>query len=207
MLKLWQEALAAELGRPAELVVVPRRREEFVTEKGSADLRCLTSPDWIPASHLGLYEWPRPFMAIREFIIANHPHPLTNLEDLPQGALIGTVGGYHYPKLEVAFASKRLRRDDATHESSALSKHLAGRVDFTVMRDIDVLYQRQRDAGQAARLHITGVEITRTSVYCARIQHGRITLTELTRAQDRLMKQGRLEQIVESVIGTKFAQP
>ncbi|GAA5174217.1 ABC transporter substrate-binding protein [Niveibacterium umoris] len=194
IMKAWQEALAAELGRSAVPVILSRLREEQRDPGIHIDVRCFTTPEWVTDAK-ARYDWPSPYMTIEERLVGASTSPtVQTLEDL-HGKSVGTVLGYHYPLLDPLFASARITRDDAPNEAAAVRKQLAGRVDYTVMRTIDLAYLQRIDPNARA-LRASSLLITRTSVYCARSKSATISLEQLERAQTRLLGRGAFERIL-----------
>jgi ABC-type amino acid transport substrate-binding protein len=195
IMKDWQEALAAALGRQPLIVLSSRKRAEQIVREQGADLRCLMNPDWIPAADRDRYDWPEPFLRIEQRLLSSRELPPVNSVAQLQGRVIGTVGGYFYPLLDEAFASGRLRREDAPTEQAAFDKQLKGRVDYTVVRELDYQYQRKRSAA-AAKLLLSPLPVASNPVYCARIRSGTLTLEALNQAQRGLLQRGVLRAIL-----------
>lgn len=196
IMKAWQDELARALGRAPEVVVTSRNRQDNLINEGGVDLRCFTSPEWINAETRSLYEWPTPFLVIEERLVGLRNKPRVVAAGELRGLRIGTVLGYHYPSLEQAFAAQQAKRDDAPNEALALAKLLAGRVDYTVMREIDLRYARKSNGGATHDLVASPYIVNVTPVHCAVVKTGRISLQEFTRVQDQLLKRGRLKAIM-----------
>lgn len=194
IMKAWQDALATELNRRAVPVLLSRLREEQHNPNVQIDVRCFTTPEWVSDAQTR-YEWPSPFMTVEERLVGAATQPtVQGLEDL-RGQSIGTVLGYHYPLLDPLFAKGQIVRDDAPNETAALRKQFAGRVDFTVMRTLDLAYLQRIDS-KARALRPSPLVITRTPVYCARSRSATISLEQLESAQARLLSRGALERIL-----------
>ncbi|MBT9456042.1 MAG: ABC transporter substrate-binding protein [Burkholderiaceae bacterium] len=201
IMKEWQEQLAAALQRPVALVIVPRKREAAVALAGAADLRCFMSPDWVRSEPADLYDWPPPIITIEERLVGHRSKPLIASSDELRDVRLGTVAGYHYPSLALALQRQNVRRDDAPTESAAFAKQLAGRVDYTVMRDIDFRYLKAVRREAVAHLMMSPLVVASTPVHCARIRAGSVPLPDLLAAQEKLIKQGVL-----GVIRARYAQ-
>ncbi len=196
IMKAWQDEVAQALGRPPEVVVTSRNRQDNFISEGGVDLRCFTSPEWIKAESRALYDWPTPFLVIEERLVGLRSKPLVHTASELRGLRIGTVLGYHYPSLEQAFATQQVKRDDAPNEALALAKQLAGRVDYTVMREIDLRYAQKSKGGATRDLVASPYLVNVTPVHCAIVKSGRVTLQEFARAQDQLRKRGQLKAIM-----------
>lgn len=196
ILKAWQDDLAQALGRPPEVVVTSRNRQDYLINEGGVDLRCFTSPEWIKAESRSLYDWPTPFFVIEERLVGLRSKPRVQAASELRGLRIGTVLGYHYPSLEQAFATQQVKRDDAPNEALALAKQLAGRVDYTVMREIDLRYGQKSKGGATHELVASPYLVNVTPVHCAVVKSGRVSLQEFTRAQEQLLQRGKLKTIM-----------
>ena len=196
IIREWQDALAAQLGRSPVNLVLPRKRQDQAVAQHKVDLRCFVSPEWLPAGAIADYDWPAPFLAVEERIVAAAgAAPLQTLDDL-DGKTIGTVHGYQYRTLLPLFEAKRARRDDAPSEAALLLKQLAGRTDVSVMRALDFAYLQRRDA-RLSRLALSPLVVSRFSMYCARTKYSSVTLEELSAAQEKLRQAGVMEKILQ----------
>ncbi|KQV86625.1 hypothetical protein ASD15_28960 [Massilia sp. Root351] len=197
IIKKWQDALAAELGRTPVNLVLPRKRQDQAVANRQVDLRCFVSPEWLPAELAAQYEWPQAFMEVEERIIGNaDAAPVQRMADL-HGKRIGTVHGYQYRKLAPLFDAGSAWRDDAPSEAALLAKQLAGRTDVSVMRTLDFAYLKLHDP-RLARLALAPLAVSRFSLYCARTHYSSVTLAQLQLAQQRLLQGGILEKILQS---------
>lgn len=196
IMKAWQDDLAQALGRLPEVAVTSRNRQDNLVSEGSVDLRCFTSPEWIKPESRALYDWPAPFLIIEERLVGLRDKPRVAVASELRGLRIGTVLGYHYPSLEQAFATQQAKRDDAPNEALALAKQLAGRVDYTVMREIDLRHAKKSQGGATHDLVASPYVVNLTPVHCAVVKTGRVSLQEFARAQDQLLKRGRLKAIM-----------
>lgn len=196
IMKEWQEQLAAALGREAQIVFASRKREETVVRDQGTDLRCLMSPEWIPPEDRERYDWPEPFMRIEQRLVGPQNRPrITSIDEL-KGHVVGTVGGYRYPLLDDWFARGLIRRDDAPSEPAAVAKQISGRVDYTVMREIDLRYLH-KIRPEAAALVASPLVVSSTPVYCARARGATITVETLNRVQRELLQRGLLATIIK----------
>jgi ABC-type amino acid transport substrate-binding protein len=197
IIKEWQDALAAELGRTPVNLVLPRKRQDQAVARRQVDLRCFVSPEWLADDTAAEYDWPRPFMEVEERIVGNAgAAPVQRMADL-HGKRVGTVHGYQYHKLAPLFDAGRARRDDAPSEAALLAKQLAGRTDVSVMRTLDFNYLQRRDP-RLARLALGPLAVSRFSLYCARTRYSSVTLNQLQLAQQRLLQAGILDKILQS---------
>ncbi len=193
----WGEALARELGRPVSWVLRPRKRIESSLLDDAADLYCLLHPDWLSAEGRGRMQWPaQPFMQIEERLVAAPGQPLpAMLADL-DGQTLGTVLGYHYPLLDPGFASGRHFRDDAPNEALLARKLLQGKNRYGVMRSLDLDWIN-RGQPAPARLQASDIVLTSKPVFCVLAPAARLALPDFEQAQQKLLKRGVLQQILE----------
>ena len=107
---------ARELGRTPAFHIVPRARIEQALLTHSVDVRCYVSRTWIEHEFKD-YRWTAPLMLQRDLLVVRDA-PAENLETLPSQS-IGTVLGYHYPRLQPLLDSHWLIRDDARNQALA----------------------------------------------------------------------------------------
>lgn len=200
----WQQALARGLGRPAEVVIVPRRREEAAIAAGEADVRCTMSPEWVSPAARGDYLWPAPWLQVREVLVGPPGTAAIRDESAFNGQRVGTVAGYHYPSLAPHFAAGRLVRDDAPTEAAALGKLQRGHVRLGVMREMDLRYLQQRQTG-AQRLESAAFVVNAVPMHCGLARTGRVGLARFEAVQQQLMQSGALQQIARRHLGNTSA--
>lgn len=204
LLRDWQDALARGLGRPAVVVVVPRRREEAAIVAGEADVRCTMSPEWVSPAALGDYLWPAPWLQVREVLAGPPGTAAIRDESAFRGQRVGTVAGYHYPRLEPHFAAGRLLRDDAPTEAAALGKLQRGHVSLGVMREMDLRYLQQRQAA-GVPLESAALVINAVPMHCGLARGGRVKLDRFEAVQQQLIQAGVLQQIARRYLGNSPA--
>lgn len=196
IIREWQDALAAQLGRTPVNLVLPRKRQDQAVAQNKVDLRCFVSPEWLTKEAIAEYDWPAPFLAVEERVVtAAGAAPLRSLDELA-GKTIGTVHGYQYRSLAPLFETRRARRDDAPSEAALLLKQLAGRTDVSVMRALDFAYLQRRDP-RLSRLALSPLVVSSFSMYCARTKYGSVTLEALSAAQEKLLQAGVMDRILQ----------
>lgn len=200
----WQRALAKGLGRPAEYVVIPRRREELAMAPTKSDIRCAMSPEWISAEARDDYVWPAPWLHVREVLVGPPGTAAIRDESAFKGQRVGTVAGYHYPSLEPHFASGRLARDDAPTEAAALGKLQRGHVRLTIMREMDLRYLLQGSMKGAA-LESSALVINDVPMHCGLARKGSVRLDRFEAVQQQLIQSGVLQQIARRYLGNSAA--
>lgn len=200
----WQRALAQGLGRPAEFIVIPRRREEVAMAETRSDIRCTLSPEWIPAQARDDYDWPAPWVYVREVLVGPPGTAAIRDESAFKGQRVGTVAGYHYPSLEPHFAAGRLVRDDAPTEAAALGKLQRGYLRLTVMREMDLRYLLQGPLKGAA-LESSTLAINAVPMHCGLARRGSVRLDRFEAVQQQLLQSGALLQIARRYLGNSPA--
>lgn len=198
IIKDWQEALAGELGYQVKTVALPKNRIVKLDYNQFYDLQCFIAPEWLGDSAKNL-NWPPAFDHIEERLVGPKGTNLITSGQQLSGKQIGTVLGYFYPKLAPYFNKTPGMRDDASTEELLLKKQLAGRVDYSVMRVIDLRYLQTINP-ETKSLELSSWVITDTSVYCAHSRSSPISFDSIVKAQDRLLKQGRYQQILKKYL-------
>ncbi|MES2821768.1 MAG: transporter substrate-binding domain-containing protein [Pseudomonadota bacterium] len=124
-------SLARQVGREADLQVMPRNRVQRAMEEGLVDVRCYLSPRWISQPGAN-YRWSVPLFMQRDLLVG------TSAQDKPvepeslEPQIIGVVLGYRYKRLDPLFERGTLQRDDARTQELVLNKLLAGRYRYAI---------------------------------------------------------------------------
>lgn len=200
----WQLALARGLGRPAEFVIVPRRREEAAIAGGQADVRCTMSPEWVSPAARDDYLWPAPWLQVREVLVGPAGTAAIRDDSAFKGQRVGTVAGYHYPSLEAHFAAGRLVRDDAPNEAAALGKLQRGYLNLGVMREMDLRYLQQRPS-DGVPLESSALVVNAVPMHCGVARSGRVRMDRFEAVQQQLFQSGVLQQIARRYLGNSPA--
>lgn len=195
IIKDWQDALAAELGRTPVNLYYSRMRQDQAVAAGKVDLRCFVSPSWMSRQLRANYDWPAPYMSIEERLAGPADKPLINSTDDLRGKTLGMVFGYYYPNLQPLFELGLIQQDNAPNEVAVLKKQLAGRTDYMATRTLDFQYQRKHNPALRA-LVLSPLVISHTALHCARPKNSSLPFKELTQAQERLLKAGVMDKIL-----------
>lgn len=193
----WYAALSRALGQPIQISDLPQRRMALARRSAPDDLRCFVSPGWRHDADTALdYDMAAtPFLSVDEVLVSHPGSSAANgLADLG-GRRVGTVAGYVYPSLEADFASGRLLRDDAPHETALLRKLAQRRTDHAVVR-LWTLQHLQRLHPELAGLHALPLSISRTPLHCSVRRGAPVDLQRLAAAQQRLLADGSLERLL-----------
>ncbi|MBC9251545.1 amino acid ABC transporter substrate-binding protein [Pseudomonas alcaligenes] len=187
-----QMRLAEKVGRRAELMVMPRLRVQQMLVRGEIDVRCYVNPAWLSESHYQ-YIWSVPFMIQPDVLVRranDQPVPV----EQAQGALVGTVLGFIYPKLEPLFASGHLRRDDARTQALALEKLEANRYRYAVSNDLALQWYNRRQP-PARQLQEAG-ELSADLVACIVRDAPDVPTMQLLRALVQMSNDGEFTAIL-----------
>lgn len=188
------QALAAQLGRPLRVIVLPQGRLDAAALAGEYDLRCHVRPDAVRAAD---YQWSEPLFALAEVGIGPAdvapPRSWDALAGVQPAPSVGTVIGYAYPRLDSAFAEGRLKRDDALSEERNLRKLQLKRNDVAII-DTRHLAWSQRQPAQALELAPWRLPLGSQPYHCAAPRQARIPAAELFAALQRV--RGRMDQWV-----------
>jgi polar amino acid transport system substrate-binding protein len=192
----WYAALEVELGLPIDLRVLPPSRMKLNEAKDDEELRCFNDPAWDSALMASQFDQvAEPHLVVEEALVGLSNAPLITGPEQLDGAVVGTVLGYRYPQMSALFASGRVRREDAPAESNMLEKQLAGRTDYAVLRVLSLRYLQQKDPRWKA-LRPSPWVVSRTPFHCKVRRGGRVSIEQLTAAQQRLLARGVMRDLL-----------
>ncbi|MCV2359891.1 transporter substrate-binding domain-containing protein [Paucibacter sp. TC2R-5] len=181
-------ALAEQLGREAQFLVLPRKRIAAALTQGQGDIVCALRPQWFA----GPFDWSQPLLPEAELILsaarAKRPRTLTDLS----GLTIGTVNGFVYPELDQALGSGFVR-EDAPNAGANLRKLNQGRMDYAVSNQRYAEFQRRQGVLSLA-LHPDFV-LSRHAGSCALSRRSEVKLEQLNQAITALEKSGALSRM------------
>jgi polar amino acid transport system substrate-binding protein len=183
------DALAQRMGRTARFLALPRKRIVKMLETGNADILCSYVPEWLD----GAFDWSRPFIPIAEVLISDRRAPRPRAIGDLAGQSIGTVLGYSHPELEEVLG-RNFKREDAPTSEVNLRKLAAGRIRYAVTGKAFLEY-RLKLGDPPLSLHPPLVVKTYTG-QCAVSRHSRVTVAEVDRAIERIVKEGALTRIL-----------
>jgi ABC-type amino acid transport substrate-binding protein len=125
-------------GVDAHLVVLPYARCKRMVMEG--ELPACFSMSVEPELHETIRFSAQPlFTFSAAFFVRADDTSLHSIEDLPRGAVVGTVLGYEYPSdIRARLARREIRLDPAPTESANLRKVSAGRLLATIVTENDV---------------------------------------------------------------------
>ncbi|MCV2420829.1 substrate-binding periplasmic protein [Paucibacter sp. DJ2R-2] len=187
------QELAAGLKTRVEWVALPRLRIEGALLSGEADIACNLSPlqtlrsDSLPQSS--------PLFDLQDMLSA-HPDAtgVDALEQLPNGAVIGTLQGQAYPQLDALFLQGRVKRDDALDEERMLRKLAKDRHPYGISSRQTLSWFS--NPGGEERLASWRLLLGSRPYRCTVSPRGRFEVKQLLAGLEQLLSSGRIDQIV-----------
>ncbi|MBV8660411.1 MAG: transporter substrate-binding domain-containing protein [Burkholderiales bacterium] len=181
-------ALAAQMGRDAQFIPLPRKRIASALLRGDADLSCHYLPAWLS----GDFGWTIPFMPNGVLLISSSrttkPPNIGALAGVP----IGTVTGYAYPEVEQVLGS-RFVRDDAPDSAHVLRKLAAGRTQYALIGERFLEYQQSR--GDFTLPLQPPIVVHHYDAQCAVSRRGQVSVAEVDRAIEALKRRDTFSAI------------
>lgn len=190
LFELFNEA-ARELGRPAAFHIVPRARIEQALLSHAVDVRCYVSRTWTE-HEFNDYRWSAQLLVQRDLLVVRDA-PADKLETLPSQS-VGTVLGYHYPRLQPLLDSHWLTRDDARNQELVLKKLRIGRYQYAISSEF-ALNWFNRQLPEAERLRIASV-VEETPLSCMVLDTPDVRADEVIAALAKIKASGKIEQIL-----------
>ncbi|WP_164521469.1 substrate-binding periplasmic protein [Iodobacter ciconiae] len=184
------QALAAQMGRKARFVLLPRKRLVHSIESGGSDVLCNYLPAWLP----GKFDWSTPFIPNAELLISDQRASKPASLDGFANVRIGTVLGYVYAELDRVLG-ERFLRDDAPSMRNNLRKMMVGRVQHMVTNQFELEYL-QRQGLFKMPLHPFTI-LRSFKGQCAVSRSGQVRVAEVDRAIAALQAQYTLRKILE----------
>lgn len=189
VLKELGEMLAERLGLKPVFVALPGKRAGPAVASGAADLLCYVKPEWLDGKVL----WTRLFLSGTGVIAAGSNAPavaqLQTLADEP----MGTVLGYHYPALDLAFR-QQIRRADVPDAETNLRRLTYGRVRYAVTDRAALAYYLKANPESGLR---EVLEVEHYQLGCALTPGKPALLQPLNKAIDRMVADGSLETLLQ----------
>jgi polar amino acid transport system substrate-binding protein len=182
-------ALAQKMDRTARFLALPRKRIVKTLESGEADMLCSYVPEWLDGS----FYWSRPFIPIAQVLVSNRsvkrPKSIADLAGQP----IGTVLGYSHPELEQVLGKNFVREDAPTSEVN-LRKLSAGRINHALTGKAFFEYRLKLNDPPLS-VH-PPIVITTYMGQCAVSRKASVTLAEVDKAIDQIVKDGTMSRIM-----------
>ncbi|QRY78422.1 transporter substrate-binding domain-containing protein [Pseudomonas sp. PDNC002] len=191
MFELFSET-ARQLGRTPDFHIVPRARIEQALLNHSVDVRCYVSRTWVE-HEFNDYRWTAPLMVQRDLLVTRDA-PADTLESLSSQS-VGTVLGYHYPRLQPLLDSHWLARDDARNQELVLKKLRIGRYQYAISSEF-ALNWFNRELPEAERLQTASV-IEETPLSCMVLNSPDVRTDDVLAALAKMKASGKIEQILD----------
>lgn len=191
---LMQE-IAAKLGSKPQFLVLPPKRVEAVLQAGEVDLHCLVSPLWLH-QEVPAHRWTATLLRMDDVLLAPAKFAASELDlDRAQGASVGLVVSYLYPRLDAALASGRLRREDAPTQELVFEKLLRGRSDFGVGNSLIAdWFNKRRPVGQRLKTLQT---LASLETACVLSPLPRMDPARIKVAVQQLLREGAMDRILQ----------
>ncbi|AFY00401.1 substrate-binding periplasmic protein [Bdellovibrio bacteriovorus] len=183
-------ALANELGRKIDILVLPKFRIRENSQKNKIDLNCYTSREWAQVREADVF-WSEPLFTSKNLIVSNTAG-VKSLDQLKKQR-IGTVLKYRYPALQDSFSAGTLLRDDSPNEDANLQKLDASRFNYAVVEEIHLAYYLKRH--KSSKIQRRGLVIEEIPVRCWLRRDSPLKISELNRAIAQMKANGTMEKI------------
>ena len=189
------KALGESLALPVVFVVLPRKRLDNAGLLGEFDLRCHLSPKWTDMREH--YKWSGPLFELSDVVFGGQgvAQP-EQLGEVANGALISTVLGYSYPKLEPLFSSGQLKRDDSVAQENVMLKVNVGRTPYGISDALTLdWFQRTNPNHHFASWRMP---VSRDDFQCAVPLKGQLPASTIFKALEGLKSSGRIAKILRN---------
>lgn len=142
-------ALAQELHRKPQYVVLPRKRVDIFFASGAVDLVCYSNPFWLAAG-LG---WSEAWLKNKDVIISKVKADNLSIKDL-DGNKVGMIIGYKYPFLD---GLQNIIRVDSLNQGALLKRFQNSDYHYAVTNFISFQYFYSRQpAAITPGYHVVG---------------------------------------------------
>lgn len=186
----YMRALAAELGRQIDILVLPKFRIREYSQKNRIDLNCYTSREWAQVSEADVF-WSEPLFISKNLIVSNTA-AVKSLDQLKKQR-VGTVLKYRYPALQDSFNAGTLIRDDSPNEDANLQKLDASRFSYAVVEEVHLAYYLKRH--KKSKIRSRGLIIEEIPVRCWLRRGSSLKISDLNRAIAQLKDNGTVDSI------------
>lgn len=184
-------AVAKELKRPINLVLLPRGRLDARLAEGQVELVCYNAEVWA-GDYAKQYEWSVPIFRQVNYVVGikGAKDFVQTLDDL-KGKRLGTSLHFVYPSLMSYFDDKSVIREDAGSGSANVEKLISQRIPYIILNNLEYNYYK--------RMHVniqrTPIDLDPVEVKCAVSKKSNLKIEELNRALSELKRSGQLQRI------------
>lgn len=183
-------ALAKELNRDFEILVLPKFRIQEYFQKGKVDLNCYTSREWAHVKDEDVY-WSEPLFISKNLIVSN-TSPAKSLQQL-RGHRIGTVLKYSYPAMQEGFTAGTFKRDDSANEEANLQKLESSRFSYALAESVHLDYYLKHHKN--SKIQRQGLLVEEAPVRCWVRRGAPLKISDLNRAIEKIKSNGTLDGI------------
>jgi polar amino acid transport system substrate-binding protein len=186
-------ALAEELDRRPQFVLLASARVDAALERDEVDLHCLLAKSWAPQVSEAA-RWSVPLMRLRDVLVVGRGGPADEAA-LARGGpwTFSAVHNYRYPTLEAQIAEGQLVRDNALNQWAVLEKLARGHTALGVVNALTLAAFQQRHPGAGLRsLRV----VEDVAAHCLFAPRPRVPLAQLGAAARRLVQSGRLDRLL-----------
>lgn len=184
--------IARQVHRVPTFHLVPRARVEQALLSHAVDVRCYVAPAWTEHDFHD-YRWSVPLMMQRDLLVSRAGLK-GDLQSL-SGQAVGTVLGYHYPRLQPLLESGRVTRDEARNQELVLKKLQIGRYRYAISSEI-ALNWFNRSLPQSQRLTPASV-IEETPLSCMVLDSPETPTDEVLSTLAALKASGEIDRILD----------
>ncbi len=184
-----------QLGRPVEMIEVPRKRLEEYLRDGRGHVLLLSNPDWL--SNPDALQWTCSVYTERDLIVQDRwdVFDVYSPADLA-GKRLGTLQGYVYKGLFDEPHSSAIIRDNAKSFHSNFLRLRRGRIDALIAPQILVDYLFQTVYERAEFHVVSGWNIPHV-LYSGVSPHSPVSAAQLSEVYLAMQRQGHFEAILE----------
>ncbi|MFS4461205.1 substrate-binding periplasmic protein [Bdellovibrio sp. HCB2-146] len=184
-------AVAKELKRPINIVLLPRGRLDARLAEGQIELVCYNNEVWA-GDYAKQYDWSVPIFRQINYVVGlkGSKDTVLSLEDL-KGKRLGTSLHFVYPSLMSFFEQGSIIREDAGSGSANVEKLISQRISYIILNNLEYNYYQKKHVN----IQRSPIEVDPLEVKCAVSKKSSLKIEELNRALTDLKRSGRLQQI------------
>lgn len=184
-----------QLGRPVEMIEVPRKRLEEFLRDGRGHVLLLSNPDWL--SNPDLLDWTCSVYTERDLIVQDRweVFDIHSPADLA-GKRLGTLQGYIYKGLFDGQHGSAIIRDNAKSFHSNFLRLKRGRIDALIAPQILVDYLFQT-AYERAEFHVVSSWSIPHVLYSGVSPHSPVSAAQLSDVYQAMQRQGDFDALLK----------
>lgn len=190
--------IVKQTGDTVSFELVPAKRLHMLFEQKRIDINFADSPLWNESSKQPDYRFSQTFLTVREHVYISKKHPIQadTIQQL-EGKTVGITSGYYYDKLEEAFDTGVIIKDEAPSNTSLIQKLLLGRNDAIIMDSVLFNHLTQQLSLESQQFKQT--LLLSEAPLGLKFQNSKASaLPKINQAIEKLIQQGIIERIVDS---------